>query len=253
MAQDHHGLKTVALAAADVSNVAAEAAQYQLPVAEIGSTAHDFLLVKTAKGWELQDTTTHLKPWRVDFMTPELQQRAKRASIKTEIIAKAVGLKPGVRLRILDATAGIGRDSFILACLGCQVTLLERSPVLAILLQDALRHVSHLPLSLHYSEATDYLQHCDATIFDVIYLDPMFPEKTKAALVKKDMQILQGLVGADEDSEALFDAALKTGVKRVVVKRPKTAPPLGAQAPSHQVLSQSYRFDVYLHNEIQKS
>jgi 16S rRNA (guanine1516-N2)-methyltransferase len=246
MTQDHHVLKTVALTAMDVSDVAAEAAQYQLPMTEMGSTAYDFLLIKTARGWELQDTKAYLKPWRVDFMTPELQQRAKRASIKTELIAKAVGLKPGSQLKVLDATAGIGRDSFILACLGCQVTLLERSPVLAILLQDALRQISYLKLSLHYGDAKGYLEHCDAAMFDVIYLDPMFPEKTKAALVKKDMQILQGLVGADEDSEELFEAARKTGVKRIVVKRPKTAPPLGPQMPNHQVLSKDYRFDVYL-------
>jgi 16S rRNA (guanine1516-N2)-methyltransferase len=85
---------------------------------------------------------------------------------------------------------------------------------------------------------------------DVIYLDPMFPERKKSASVKQEMQMMQELVGADSDADDLFEHALKSSVKRIVVKRPKLAPPLMHQKPSHQIVSKKCRFDVYLQHTI---
>lgn len=202
-------------------------------------------MVKCRDHWELQFNDTSLASWSLDFNQPALQQRVQRASIKNEAIAKAIGIKSAQALKVLDCTAGIGRDGYLLAHLGCDVTMLERSPVMAILLDDALKRSGLPNLKLIYQDAIAYLCSHPEKIYDVIYLDPMFPEKKKAALVKKEMQILQQLVGRDLDSDKLFQEALKSAKKRVVVKRPKNAESLCDEKPHHVISSKKYRFDVY--------
>lgn len=170
-----------------------------------------------------------------------------------ELLLKAIG---GRRdgLTVIDATAGLGRDSLLLASYGAEVTLCERQPVVAALLADGLRRgrtddsdavVSRM--SLMEGSAVAFLSAAGAEpLADVIYLDPMFPESGKSALVKKEMQMFHQLVGRDDDADALLTAALGAARYRVVVKRPPRAPVIdGPRAPQFSIDGKAVRFDVY--------
>lgn len=191
----------------------------------------------------------------VDFTADAIAYRASRSSVKNEAIAKAMGLKGNSATRIVDATAGLGRDSFMLMTLGAQVTMLERSPVVAALLQDGLRRAQASGqfatdfterLRFMPGQASELLQNWQSEAPEAIYLDPMFPHKKKSALVKKEMRIFQQLLGHDEDADNLLAPALELAQKRVVVKRPDYAPYLADTAPCMQIKSKKHRFDVYL-------
>lgn len=199
----------------------------------------------------------------VDFCTGSNRHRKENKSVKNELLAKAVGLKSNRAngLRILDATAGFGRDSFLLAGFGCQVVMLERSALMAALLFDGLQRAKDdielseivRRMTLVHTDALTYLQNSgfssvqENSAFqpDVIYLDPMFPGSNKTAQVKKDMRILRSALGEDEDGEELIQSALLSGVKRLVVKRPRKGKVLGGGKPAFQVFGKSARFDVY--------
>lgn len=231
------------------------AVKLQLPLVAIDATEYDFLLVVTDTRLELREHRARkTKPIYVDFLAGKLAHREKYGGGRRQLIARAVGIKPKSRLRILDATAGFGGDAFVLATLGCQLTLLERSPIIAALLQDGLRRaqvdaaVKNLGLKLHVVDAVNYLQHLPQNSFDVVYLDPMYPIRTKSALGKKEMRILQQIVGKDLDAALLLPVALRVAAKRVVVKRAKLAPQLTKQNPDLVFSGKSSRFDVYLCN-----
>lgn len=206
------------------------------------------------------------KMWvNVDFDGGYHCYRRQQATFKNELLARAVGLKSSQAntLKIVDATAGFGRDSFLLASLGCEVMMLERSMLMVLLLTDGLRRASESSalvaimarLQLQHINASDYIQHLSfndqaktamgAFVPDVIYLDPMFPSSKNNAQVKKDMRILREVIGEDVDGDLLVQAALVSGVKRVVIKRPRKGEALGQRKPDHQVMGQSSRFDVY--------
>ncbi|AVP95450.1 class I SAM-dependent methyltransferase [Aeromonas media] len=190
----------------------------------------------------------------VDFVEGAVAHRRKFGGGRGQSIAKAVGLKSGAMPTVVDATAGLGRDAFVLASLGCKVTLIERSPVVAALLQDGLaRAAQDLEIGSWVSERMHLLQGpaVDNLLAlserpDVIYLDPMFPHKQKSALVKKEMRVFQSLVGPDLDADALLPAALKMANKRVVVKRPAYAGWLNEHKPSMAIETKGNRFDVYV-------
>ncbi|WP_338294502.1 class I SAM-dependent methyltransferase [Planctobacterium marinum] len=193
----------------------------------------------------------------VDFTADAIAYRASRSSIKNEAIAKAAGLKGNTETHIIDATAGLGRDSFMLMTLGAQVSMLERSPVVAALLQDGLRRAeASRQLGPDFTQRLQFKPGQAYTLLtewhepkpDVIYLDPMFPHKKKSALVKKEMRLFQQLLGHDEDADVLLPPALTLAQKRVVVKRPDYAPFLAGETPSMQIKSKKHRFDVYLTN-----
>ena len=178
---------------------------------------------------------------------------------KGQMIARAVGLRAGVSPSVLDATAGLGGDAFVLASLGCRVAMIERVPVVRALLADGIfqaqRHanaedaalgaiLSHMDLVA--ADSIGYLnQLSEQARPDVIYLDPMFPMRTKSSLVKKEMRVFHSLVGADPDADQLLPLALDTARYRVVVKRPKGAACLNALEPSHVHSGKSNRYDVY--------
>lgn len=194
-----------------------------------------------------------LGPVYVDFLEGALAHRKKYGGGKNQLIAKAVGVKPKVKLSVLDVTAGLGRDAFVLATLGCDVVMCERSSIIHALLEDGLKRASHeawfqqLNLTLIHADAIFYLSALDKNNYpDVIYIDPMFPEKIKSALVKKEMRVLRKVVGDDVDSEKLFNVALSIAKKRVVVKRAKLAPTLTDKKPDVVYKGKSSRFDVYL-------
>lgn len=190
----------------------------------------------------------------VDFASDALRYRQQQVSIKKEAIAKAVGLKGDAQSHVLDGTAGLGRDAFILACLGARVTLFERSPVVAALLENGLARAASTPelswindhMSLHAGQSAELMSVTSDKDFDAVYLDPMFPHKKKSALVKKEMRLFQQLLGPDEDADSLLEPALAIAKHRVVVKRPDYAPFMADKTPSMQIKSKKHRFDVYI-------
>ena len=166
--------------------------------------------------------------------------------------ARSLGLNRRSGLRVLDATAGLGRDSFVMAGLGCKVSLLERNPIVHALLEDAVQALADQP-DKHCQlqdcqDAADYLANLPVqaeAVFDVIYLDPMYPEQDRKALPKKEMQLIRQVSGDDADADALLALALRVA-KRVVVKRSPHAGDMAAQAPAYRVTGKSVRYDVYL-------
>lgn len=170
------------------------------------------------------------------------------------MVAKAVGIKGSIRPSILDATAGLGRDAFVLAALGCQVAMLERQPVIAALLADGLQRAQQAGgevaeiaarMTLIHADAIDAMGAWAGDAPQVIHLDPMFPHREKSALVKKEMRLFRPLAGDDLDAPALLAAALGLATHRVAVKRSRKAPAIDGRAPSAQLTGQSSRYDIY--------
>lgn len=192
-------------------------------------------------------------PIRVDFLAGPVAHRAQFGGGAGQMIAKAVGLQPGVRPTVLDATAGLGRDAFVLASLGCAMMLIERQPIIAALLEDGLQRaladpevapiVARMPLGI--GNAIELMSAWTDEAPQVIYLDPMFPHRDKAALVKKEMRLFRPLAGDDDDAPALLEAALALATHRVVVKRPRKAPTIAGVQPGYALEGKSSRFDVY--------
>lgn len=191
---------------------------------------------------------------RIDFASDALAYRKSKGGGRNEALAKAIGIKGKDSLQVLDCTAGMGTDSFVMASVGAKVTMIERSPIIAALIRDALQRAELENLDtcqnmqLVQANAIEFLQTTN-TAFDVVYLDPMFPHKKKSALVKKEMRAFQLLLGPDQDSNALFEAALGAAPKRIVVKRPASAPSITNHLnvmPSMAINSKKHRFDVYL-------
>lgn len=189
----------------------------------------------------------------VDFVGGTLAHRRKFGGGRGEAVAKAVGIKGDYLPTVIDATAGLGRDAFVLACVGCTVKLVERHPIVCALLEDGLSRAYQDP------EIGDFMQQrmqllpvraitelTAATAADVVYLDPMYPHKQKSALVKKEMRVFQQLVGADLDADTLWQPAKQLARKRVVVKRPDYAPFLAEHTPDFSHTTKNHRFDIYL-------
>lgn len=200
-------------------------------------------------------TDVKIKPISVDFDHKELRYRCKSFNVAKEAIAKAIGFKKNKpTLSVIDATAGFGQDSFILATLGCQVQLIERSPVIAALLQDGFKRASVCPQTAGIINNMQFIAGNAIEILsklrleqypDIIYLDPMFPKRQKTALVKKEMLALREIVGKDLDCAELLTIALGVAKKRVVVKRPRLSPCLSEVAPSFVLTGTANRFDIY--------
>jgi 16S rRNA (guanine1516-N2)-methyltransferase len=191
----------------------------------------------------------------IDFVTGKNAHRRQFGGGRGQPLAKAIGLKKGATPTIIDATAGFARDAFVLANLGCQITLIERNPLIATLIEDALLRAANdddiadviQRMSLINHGAVEYLTKLEQQNRpEVIYMDPMYPSREKSALVKKDMRLLHQLAGPDTDSEQLLATARKTALKRVVVKRPKSAPFVGEQKPTTSIESKNTRYDIYL-------
>lgn len=218
----------------------------------------DYSLTLTSEGLCLQQNTTKSLPLKIDFLSGKAAYRRQHTSLKREALARAMGLKNNTQPTIVDATAGLGRDSYILAGLGFDVIMLERSPIIQALLADGIKRATADPIAsntakrLHLitMDAKQWLAELpEAERPDIIYLDPMFPARTKSALVKKDMQIFHDIVGEDPDADNLLPLALTCATKRVVVKRPRLAPHLATITPSFSQTGSSCRFDVYLTNK----
>lgn len=222
---------------------------------------YEFVLMFNEQGVVLQQTGNKAPgPIVAEFTEGSVDHRRKFGGGKGQMIAKAVGVKAGVYPKVLDATAGLGKDSFVLATLGCSVQMIERSPVVFTLLENGLQRAREFALGegdselLHVlvrmqlipQDSSNYLQQLTPAHFpDVIYLDPMFPDRQKTADVKKEMRAFHSVVGKDEDADALLPLALSHVNYRVVVKRPRKAPFLNNQTPSFQLEGKSSRYDIY--------
>ena len=232
--------------------------QFGLVASEIESP--DFLVILDNTKVFLQKTGRKAPgPILVDFTEGSVDHRRKFGGGKGQMIAKAIGIKAGVYPRILDATAGLGKDAFVLATLGSRVDMIERSPLVHALLENGLSRAREFAaesdpdlfeilqrMQLLHHTSHDYLQSLPTDQYpDVIYLDPMFPERDKSAEVKKEMSAFHSLVGKDEDADQLLPIALAHVNYRVVVKRPRKAPFLNNQTPSFQLEGKSSRFDIY--------
>ncbi len=248
----------VAAALPDQQQVAQQlAAALSLPYCSLEHVDTGLLLLQQPDRLVLQQIGPDAPgPVLVDFVEGRAAHRRKFGGGRGQPLARAIGLKKGWTPRVLDMTAGLGRDAFVLATLGCRVSLIERSPVVHALLADGLRRaredreVGPIAARMQLLECLDGrqygVQRTVDQVPDVAYLDPMYPHREKSAKVKKEMQLFQLLVGADGDSAALLASALGIAGHRVVVKRPVKAPPLDGHAPSLSISSPNTRYDIYL-------
>ena len=193
-------------------------------------------------------------PVVVDFSSGTIGFRG-RQNVRQELLVKAVlGRDKKSAPSVLDMTGGLGRDSFILACAGCNVTTLERNPLVFLLLSDGLYRAA-ADIELQPIVRNIDLHFCDAvkagsvaselSSYDVVYMDPMFPERTKSALVKKEMRVFRDVVGEDMDVNQLFEQARNVARKKVIVKRPRKSAFIKDKKPTYSVEGRSSRFDVY--------
>ncbi|SBT05244.1 Ribosomal RNA small subunit methyltransferase J [Candidatus Propionivibrio aalborgensis] len=192
-------------------------------------------------------------PIRIDFIAGAIAHRRLYGGGNGQMIAKAVGIQPGVRPVVVDATAGLGRDAFVLARLGCAMSLIERQPLIYALLEDGMQRALADPvvgaivaqMRLIGGNAIDVLRTWKSEPPQVIYLDPMFPHRDKSSLVKKEMRLFRPLAGDDDDAPVLLDVALALASHRVVVKRPRKAPAIAGEPPGYVLEGKSSRFDIY--------
>lgn len=209
------------------------------------------MLEQSAQGLSLRAAHhPDFKPLRCDWTAAEVLRRI--AAGRKQLLARAIGLHKQRELSVLDATAGLGRDGFTLAALGAKVTMAERQPLFAALLEDARARCLQDPRWREAAERTEIV--CDdarallasGRRWDVVHLDPMYPHRGKQALPQKEMQILRELTGGDTDADALLEPALQAARLRVVVKRPASAPPLAGRMPAYTLSGTQARYDVYL-------
>jgi len=214
----------------------------------------EFALQVGEQGLQLQQLGPDAPgPVRVDFVEGGAAHRRLYGGGSGQMIAKAVGVAQGVRPRVLDATAGLGKDAFVLASLGCEMSLIERQPLIGALLEDGLARGAEdfevapivARMKLLKGNSIEVMQNWEGEAPQVIYLDPMFPHREKTALVKKEMRLFRPLVGDDPDAPALLQAALALATHRVVVKRPRKAPCIEGPKPSHALDGKSSRYDIY--------
>ena len=188
-----------------------------------------------------------------DFVGGSFGYRLKYGGGRSQALAKAIGLKGGKNLHIIDATAGLGRDAFLLASLGAHVTLIERNRQMHKLLEEGILRAQGendnyaeivARMTLVYGDAKELLPRLKP---DTVLIDPMHPPRRKTALVKKELRIIRDIFGTDPDSKDLMDIALANANSRVVLKWPmKAEPMLGLPTPSHQIVGKTTRYDVFI-------
>ncbi|NWO09197.1 class I SAM-dependent methyltransferase [Chromohalobacter salexigens] len=238
------------------------AARLGLPWQAEGDATAALRLVMTPEGLALSgEARRYGAPIRVDFAAGTVAHRRRFGGGRGQLIAKACGLAHGVTPSIVDATAGLGRDAFVLASLGAQVLLIERVAAIYALLEDGVRRAradeeaAEIVARMRVANgdaarelATLVARHDVAP--QVVHLDPMFPHRDKSALVKKEMRVFRELAGGDDDAPRLLEAALQVATHRVVVKRPRRAPPLEGPSPDHVIEGKTSRYDLYVHRSL---
>lgn len=190
---------------------------------------------------------------RVDFVSGAVAHRLRFGGGRGQDLPKAMGLRAGKTPTIIDATAGLGRDAFLLASLGAQVTLIERSAKMHALLADGLARAAQEGdifaeitgrMTLLKGDAKELLPTLQG---ESILIDPMHPPRKNSALVKRELRQVREIVGTDEDAADLLRVALHCAQKRVVLKWPAKADPIAGVRPcSHQIIGKSTRYDVFI-------
>ena len=190
---------------------------------------------------------------RCDFVDGAVQHRLRFGGGRGQDLPKAAGFKPGINPHIIDATAGLGRDAFLLASLGATVTMIERSADMHALLFDGMARaldaggvtaeiISRMTL-IH----GDAIQLLPSLSPEIVLVDPMHPPRNKSALVKVKMRQIRAIVGIDDDQICLMQTALAHASRRVVLKWPaKAAPMVDVPPASHQIIGKSVRYDVFM-------
>jgi len=234
-------------------------AKLDLPQRTEQSPDYDYLLDLSESGLSLIPSADKgYGPIQCDFAGGAHSHRRRFGGGNGQAIAKAIGVSGKFSPQVLDLTAGLGGDAFVLASLGCTVTMLERNPIVHSLLVDGLARAKISAeddsglreimrrISLVEVNSAEYLQKgADLVSADVVYVDPMFPERKKSAKVKKQMQAFHAIVGADLDADKLLALALAVANYRVVVKRPAGASYLAESKPSYSLEGKSTRYDIY--------
>ncbi len=244
--------------ASELVDLVTWAQEWQVPMVDSAQLSHEGLyLIADGPSISIQQGGKKAPgPVFVDFVSGASAHRRKYGGGKGQSIAKAVGISSAYKPSILDATAGLGRDAFVLATLGCDVTLIERHPVVYLLLKSGLQcaqgeaEIADIMtrMRLMQGNSIDLLSRWDSMGQpqpDIVYLDPMFPHSTASAEAKKEMKLFRSLVGADLDEDQLWEQANSIARCRIVVKRPAKAPPLAGKAPSYVLAGKANRFDVY--------
>lgn len=230
------------------------ARRLNLPLIDAPDSRVSYVLTFRESRLELHSLSPKEAPLSVDFLSGRLYYRFSHDRRINQPLARAVGIKRGYRPRVLDGTAGFGEDGFVIASLGCMVTMIERSPIIWALLADAIARTAdnhaigaifnrHVTLIL--ADTIDYLSSCTEN-YDTVFLDPMYPSTPKSSLNKQRMRTLRELVGDDPDGAALLSASLQVAQKRVAVKRPIRAVTLDGRKPSFTIAGKSSRYDIYL-------
>ena len=209
-------------------------------------------LVRTEQGLALVGEGMEL---RCDFtsMLPRIQQ----SKLAHELLVRAARVKGAADPHAVDATAGFGEDALLLAAAGFHVQLFEQDPVIAALLADGLARAAAHPqlapivarMRLTPGNSIQALQACTsakAAAPDVVYLDPMFPTRTKSAAVKKKFQLLHHLEAPCTNEEELLRAAIAAGPRKVVIKRPAKGPLLAGIKPSYSIAGKAVRYDCII-------
>jgi 16S rRNA (guanine1516-N2)-methyltransferase len=182
---------------------------------------------------------------RIDQELERHEEFFKRSSIVKELLARAVGVKSGIRPKILDLTGGLLGDTLLFLSFGCEVITLERHPIIAFLIKSSLANAHHSALSrLTFipMDAATFLSQNPAP--DVIFFDPMFEDANEKSLPKKEMRIFRSFVGQDQDALNVFNLVRQLNPKRFVVKRPRLSVELGA-SPQIKFEGKATRYDVY--------
>lgn len=190
---------------------------------------------------------------KIDFLSGPVAHRRKFGGGRGQALPKAIGMKGTTPINVVDATAGLGRDAFLLASLGATVTLIERSTEMHNLLAQGLERAKNhnqetaaiiARMTLLFGDAKDLLLDMNP---EIILVDPMHPERKNSALVKQELRQIRQIVGTDDDAIELMQIALRYATKRVVLKWPQKADPMaGLKPPSHQIIGKSTRFDVFM-------
>jgi 16S rRNA (guanine1516-N2)-methyltransferase len=190
---------------------------------------------------------------KCDFVRGPVNHRLLFGGGRGQDLPKAVGMKAGMSPRITDVTAGLGRDAFLLASLGSEVTLIERSDTMHSLLRDAMEEARQYGgihadiigrMTLIHGDSIELLPSLNP---EIVLIDPMHPQRKKSALVKGELREIRQIVGSDSDQLTLIQTALATASKRVVLKWPAHASALeGVKPCSHQIIGKSIRFDVFM-------
>ncbi len=212
-----------------------------LAVSDERTTEFDYRLEYRDGGLCLVDTA-NLKLRPIAMQVKQVSRLSKRTAL-----GSAIGRKSKF---IIDATAGLGADTLLLARMGYCVHAVERVPAVAALLQDGITRAKNLSDSIQivhsFEDARSAIQRL-IDLSDVIYMDPMYPPRRKlSAAHARPLRVLRDLVGEDDDAMGLLQIALDSGCARVVVKRPHDCGPLGTRQPTFSESGKLVRYDVYL-------